>query len=185
MAYDFSNIRSIIKSNGIELSKITNSSGGIIWQKQYIWEKYNVVKIVKERRLIISTSLSTFTAPTSGYMYKTAEVNQSTGIIELSDISDAYNNTSPGYWSKKSSHGYWKGFRFTENYDAYFKAGNNYYKYYYSAPVNQEESKGYKLSVSTTYNYEKGTYIENIASTVSDTYPSNGRQGDYWYVKIA
>ena len=185
MAYDFSNIRSIIKSDGTELQKITNSSGNIIWQKQYVWEKYNVVKIVKEYRLIVSTSLSTFTAPTSGYMYKTAKINQSTGKIELSDVSDAYNDVSPGYWSKNSYYGYWKGFRFTEDYDVYFKAGNNYYKYYYSAPIGEEESQGYKLSVSTTYNYEKGTYIENIVSTVSDTYPSNGRQGDYWYVKIA
>lgn len=184
MAYDFSNISRIIR-NGVELSKITNSSGDIIWQKQYIWEKYNVIKEVKEYKLKVSTSLSTFTAPTSGYMYKTANVNQSTGKIELSDSSDAYNNASLGYWSKNASHGYWKAFRFTEDYDVYFKADNNYYKYYHSAPVAEKESKGYKLSVSTIYNYEKGTYIENIASTVSNTYPSNGIQGDYWYVKIA
>jgi hypothetical protein len=31
MAYDFSNIRSIIKSNGTELQKITDANGNIIW----------------------------------------------------------------------------------------------------------------------------------------------------------
>ena len=186
MAYDFSGVKSISIGNR-EVTKITKHlTGDVIWEKPYVWERYELIKTISGYTLKTASSLTDFTAPTSGYMYKTAEVDQNTGEIVLSDtdITDML-QASYGYWNPKNNYGYWKAVRGSRNYDVYFKAKEGYFKYNYSSPVNKETSTAYKLIVSSSYSYSRGNYIENVISNKSYSYPDNGRHGDYWYVKIS
>lgn len=36
---------------------------------------------------------------------------------------------------------------------------------------------------TTTTSYSAGTYVEDVTSTSSSAYPTNGQQGGYWYIK--
>ena len=87
MAYDFSNVRSIIKSDGTELQKITDANGDIIWQKLYVWEKFNCNKEVSEYQK--ARGSTTLTYPTSGHIYKTLNYvkQKSTKLPERINVS--------------------------------------------------------------------------------------------------
>ena len=190
MAYDFSNIRSIVRANGTELSKITNSSGTVIWQKQYVWEKFNRVQTLNGYTQ--SSTSTTISAPSSGHMYTSLSFNSSTGAFTLGgNQSKSFSN--PEFFGITD---YWESYNvglevtilgdYNDGYK-YFKSGSNYYalKSRLTRPYPDSISV-YKYTASPSYTYSKGnTSYGYVTSTSSSTYPDNGSSGNYWYVRIA
>ena len=187
MAYDFSNIRSIVRANGTELSKITDSSGTVIWQKLYVWEKFNRVQTLSGYTR--SSTSTTISAPTSGHMYTSLSFNSSTGAFTLGGDKSMSISGVGDYW--KSYH---SGFEVTILGDyndgyKYFKSGSNYYalKSRLTRPYPDDDKISvYKYTASPSYTYSKGTESYGyVTSTSSTAYPDNNYSGSYWYVRIA
>lgn len=189
MAYDFSNIRSIIKSDGTELQKITDANRNIIWQKLYVWEKFNCNQVSTGYKY--TKMATTLSYPTSGDMYTSISFNSSTGEFTLSGSSDTI------YTPEAGSLDYWEFI--DNNFDIepvysysdgwkYFKSGNYYYEL--RAAITRPYSGNasvYRYNVSQSLSYSQGsTSYGYVTSTSSLTYPTNGRYSSdgYWYVKI-
>lgn len=187
MAYDFNGAKSITIGSR-DVSKITNkATGEVIWEKLYYWEVYEAVE--KDRKLKTATSLSTYTAPTSGYLYAEAKLSDDGQDIVLSDTS--IDNTSSGYWNTRyTTLGWHGGFRNGDPDDvAYFKASEGYFKYNYNECFAVKNSsgkaiggKGYLLSINVTYT--KGAYIKTVSSNSSSAFPTSGERDGFYYVKI-
>ena len=193
MAYDFSNIKTIIR-NGTELSKITNSAGTIIWQKKYVWKRYNVK--TKKESYISGTTTERINSFKSGNLYKSMSFNESTGMYTLSDPSgtvdvgaetpyDAFqmayalrnNGTSGGI--------VWSGDFYNKGYKYY--ADNLSTKDVVICMINSQPKYSNQWPI-TVYMVRdgassQGSYIDLVTSTNSNAYPTNGISGDYWYVK--
>lgn len=185
MAYDFSNIRSIIKSDGTELQKITDANGNIIWQKLYVWEKFNCNKEAYGYQQ--ARGSTTLTYPTSGHIYKTLNFNKSTGKYTLSDPSDTIVNME--YWEAVGqSYDVDSFYPYSEGWK-YFTYEGKYYELREALTHPYSGSaKVYRYSIVTNYKYSQGsTSYGYVTSTSSSTYPTNGRYSSdgYWYVKIA
>ena len=190
MAYDFTDIRSIVRADGTELSKITDSSGNIIWQKLYVWEKFNRAQTLSGYTR--SSTSTTISAPSSGHMYTSLSFNSSTGAFTLGgDQSKSFNDAE--YFGITD---YWESYNiglevtilgdYNDGYK-YFKSGSNYYalKSRLTRPYPDSISV-YKYTASPSYTYSKGTVSYGyVTSTSSTAYPDNSYSGSYWYVKIA
>lgn len=185
MAYDFSNIRSIIKSDGTELQKITNAKGNIIWQKLYVWEKFNCnQKVTGYQQTRTSTTL---TYPTSGDIYKSLTFNNTTGVFTLSNASGTWMGLT--YWELiPEAYAIESAFPYSEGWK-YFTSGGKYYELREAITKPYSGSaKVYRYNVAQSLQYSKGsTSYGYVTSTSSSTYPANGRYSSdgYWYVKIA
>lgn len=198
MAYDFSNIKKIILPNEIELSKITDAKGNIIWQKIYIWKKYTVV-----------------TNTTIGSPYKqilVAEKKDQEGLPRemkiVSGGSYSFSSSSGRFTlsstnTLNSSYDFGKFYGETVRYlcsnpyngDVTATSGYELYKIIDSGIIRVVNAQGYG-QLTGFMNYEKytregtektteskGTYISDVSSTNSSTYPTNGKHTDgYWYV---
>ena len=198
MAYDFSNIKKIILPNEIELSKITDAKGNIIWQKIYIWKKYTVATnttigspykqilvakkedeegLPKEMKIVSGGSYSFSSSSGRFTLSSTTTLNSSY------DFGDRYNETvrylcsNPYNGDVTATSGYelYKitdaGIIYTTNAQGYgrFTGFMNYEKYTREGTEKTTESKG--------------TYISDVTSTNSSAYPTNGKHTDgYWYV---
>lgn len=190
MAYDFSNIKTIVR-NGTELSKITNSAGTVIWQKLYVWKRYSVN----------TTTSSTYTEYNSiesinrygnvpydtsdGCLYKTKSFNSNTGTFTLSSrTSDTIGSRPLVYWINQqdslstvqiyTSQGY--RYFYGDNNDCYYIRGTSLSDI--TCPFTLTRYYGAKQT-----NNSQGSYIDLVTSTNSDAYPTNGISGNYWYVK--
>jgi hypothetical protein len=127
-------------------------------------------------------------------MYKTLSFNSEDGTYSLSSPSpktpvDGNEQISSGYYD------YWE--LIDTGLPAYtmftYSNGYKYYKYqgtYYELREGITSSnfqtgvKMYAHKASLKYNYEKGSYITQVTSTSASTYPANGVQNNYWYVRI-
>lgn len=197
MSYDFTDIRSIVKADGTELSKITDSSGNVIWQKLYVWEKFNrVSSTTGYRDTKTATTLGEGNEPSSGDTYTTLSFNSSTGAYTLSGASNDIIVQGFGTYSvwecvsqlgiigglldESGNYGYSAGYK-------YFKYGSNYYEF--REPVsnaNHDSYSVYKHTASPITSYSKGTLSYGyVTSTSSTAYPDNSYSGSYWYVRIA
>lgn len=185
MAYDFSNIRSIIKSDGTELQKITDANGNIVWQKLYVWEKFNCNQV--STGYTYKKTTTTLTYPTSGDMYSSILFDSSTGDITLSGRSGIQLGSDYWEWIKNgydidTLYPYSEGWK-------YFQYGHYYYEL--AEAIKRPYSGSAKVrryDVSQLLNYSQGsTSYGYVTSTSSSTYPANGRYSSdgYWYVKIA
>ena len=199
MAYDFSNIKTIVR-NGTELSKITNSAGTVIWQKLYVWKRYNVITTKEPYESYVSGN-TTFTVRSSisGNLYSSMSFNTSTGMYTLSNPSgtvvgggletplDAFqlayvlsnSGTSGGFvWCDQF---YNEGYKyFADNYsseDSIICMINSEPTYSNKWPITIYKTRGGTSSSS------QGSYIDLVTSTNPNAYPTNGIYGSYWYVK--
>ena len=186
MAYDFSNIRSIRKNDGTELLKITDSDGNIIWQKMYVWEKFNCNQIVSGYKY--SRSSTTLSFPTSGDMYTGITFNSSNGTFTLTGGTGTIGGMN--YWQAINgglSGGVFEVWPYSDGYK-YFKSGNNYYCLREAIPYprpSDKTAKVYKYNVSENYTYTQGaTSYGYVYSTSLTDYPENGRYSadGYWYI---
>ena len=180
MAYDFSNIKTIIR-NGTELSKITNSAGAVIWQKLYIWKKYNSTQQITG--YTSSTSTTTLSTYPSGNLYSGLSFNSSTGEYTLSGVATSY----MGYTSFGLCSAGFQAICQQEIVDkGYVYFLNNKDNYYYKLTGNcQLPMNVIKYTPTAKYSYVQGsTSYGTVTSTNPNAYPTNGRHTDgYWYVK--
>lgn len=190
MAYDFSNIKTIVK-NGTELSKITNSAGSIIWQKLYVWKRYNIQTTTSSTYTQYSSSKSVSSSgdvpykTSDGKLYKTKSFNNSTGTFTLSSYAAATIGSRPlVYWINQQSDldvvQYYtnQGYRYFygNNNDCYYIRGTSLS--YITCPFTLTRYYGAKQTTNS-----QGSYIDLVTSTNSNAYPTNGISGNYWYVK--
>ena len=198
MAYDFSNIITIVRADGTELQKITNSAGSIIWQKKYIWKKYTVatteqntgpyekvsygsktdkelmprdrsLKIAESYTLNTSTGKFSLTNPVTTNSYNIGGGSTFTGYYLCGDpYSGNVTATSGNYLYEITGRGLLEK---VEN-----NIGQGYYPY-----INYKRYRSQRSSETVEI---KGTYISDVYSVSSTTYPTDGKHTDgYWYVK--
>lgn len=190
MAYDFSNIKTIIR-NGTELSKITNSAGTVIWQKLYVWKRYNIQTTTSSTYTEYSSSKSINSSgnvpykTSDGKLYKTKTFNNSTGAFTLSSSAAATIGSKPlVYWINQQSDlntvQYYtnQGYRYFygNNNDCYYIRGTSLSNI--TCPFTLTRYYGAKQTTNS-----QGSYIDLVTSTNPDAYPTNGISGSYWYVK--
>lgn len=198
MAYNFNDIKKIVRQDGTEITKITNSSTGkIIWQKTYTWEQYNVIQTGSHW----SDTKTTATLkrgglhPKTGHIYKTLAFNSEDGTYSLSSPSseiyvDGNEQISSGFydvWDLLYDVGLPPPAKLS------YSSGYKYYKYqgvYYELRENITLSNFktgvsvYAHQASLKYTYEKGSYITQVTSTSASAYPNDGVKNNYWYVRI-
>ena len=180
MAYDFSDIKTIIR-NGTELSKITNSAGTVIWQKTYTWKKYNSTQ--KITGYTSSTSTTTLDAYPRGNLYSGLSFDSNTGDYTLSGVATSYMGytsfglCNAGFQAMCQQQIVDKGYVYFLNTN-----DNYYYKLIDDCYLPMDVIK---YTPTARYSYVQGsTSYGIVTSTNSSAYPTNGRHTDgYWYVK--
>lgn len=185
MAYDFSNIRSIIKSDGTELQKITDTNGNIVWQKLYVWEKFNCNQVSTGYKY--TKTRTTLEYPTRGDMYTSISFDSSIGDFTLSGRSGTWMGLD--YWEViKEAYDVDSLYPYSDGWK-YFKSGHYFYEL--RAAITRPYSGSasvYRYDVSESLSYSQGsTSYGYVTSTSPSAYPANGRYSSdgYWYVKIA
>lgn len=198
MAYDFSNIKKIILPNEIELSKITDAKGNIIWQKIYIWKQYTVKTNTTVgspyKQIYVATKTDKEGLPremkiVSGGSYS---FSSSTGRFTLSST-----NTLSSSYDFGARYGDTVRYLCSNPYNGDVTATSGYelYKIIDTGIVYAVNEQGYGQHTGFM-NYEKytregtqktteskGTYLSDVSSTNPSAYPNNGKHTDgYWYV---
>lgn len=188
MAYDFSNIAYIKKADGTEIKTIKRGST-TLWTKPYVWAKYNTITTSTEQTVYTAVKDGTYEGEYDGFefeltLYKDYSINQEDGT---------FTGITPYQvdFVSELSYAYGKGYIYAIENDnqlliKYTKMSmseadsiNNYYlvEYRFSEYVTEEETD----IVEET---SKSSYIENISAT-SNTYPTDGISGNYWYILIS
>lgn len=175
---NFDNVKGItipVGASNKAVTKITNSAGTIVWQKPYTWKKYESVYRYSLRWI-------------SGYdknfhsyddyltAYSNCSINSSTGDISVSGTS--VDKQAVDFYINKRY----------EDYPYVDWGSGEIWKITgvdWSPETDTRTTIQYSLG-SASGAYARGTYIEDVIGSASNTYPVNGRHTDgYWYVRQA
>jgi hypothetical protein len=151
-----------------------------------IWEKYKLNKYRLEgfgESTSTSATISTWNDTGKRIIYKTYTFDENTGTITLSDPLSTSQSSSANQLSNYTTYPYYYGDKSSGATD------NTVYK------ITNITSSGSSSSKTYTWYYDKanvievtpskGEFIEYIIDTDSNTYPDNGEQDGFWWVKIA
>lgn len=174
MSYDFSNIRMMVDSTGKEMHKIVNSSGGVVWQKPYVWQQYNVVYTYRYN-LGRYTNTKTSVMTNNMIAWSSYTLNQDNGIFE--GTGEKFEGSSGLYCLNT----YWEDYPYItyyENSNVIWEAvaeGDSYGTFTY------EELYTYSVIDSSSCGSPTGKYF---MSTTANVYPVDGEKNGYWYKRI-
>lgn len=173
MAYDFSNVAYIKRADGTEIKQING-----IWTKPYVWKKHNVITTPKYSYSEQYNGIKYRNQISSNYaIYRDYSIINGKfvgGFTWYDSYSDAY------YGSKYREYPYVifnNGATLHEYLSVGYATDSSGYNYFASY-------KEYTIKTTTTNSYSKGSYINNTSAS-SNSYPSNGRSGNFWYVLIS
>lgn len=161
-----------ILNNNIEILRIYNG-GGVIWQKPYIWKKFEMIKnyniIYRQGDLIkndVNVSVHNI-SKTSIFPDGNTSSGYNIGIYTRVFVENI--NTQYIYTSNKPT-------RFI----AYLKRVSEIdsYSVLYKADIYQV------IEDKVISGYSKGKYVTEVTSTNIDEYPKNGEKNGYWYELI-
>lgn len=178
MSYDFSDVKKIVVPEG-EVYKITNSSGGIVWRKPYVWAQYTVNK------------KTTYTVTWAGSQTKnTYYISKMTLDLEAWS---SYGVNSSGIFAGSGS-------KYSDNEIHYATSGYKSYPYVVkfagknviwkvsSASIDESMTKlyiyCYEGTITSSETETRGTATGKVFLSNSPTaYPTNGVKDGYWYYR--